>query len=162
MRPSKISASPLSTSSRGRRFFFPPRPDLDPPLPSSLSARALSTPSVFLEGVIRDGVVVPFACCWGVGVALPTPLPRPENMRPNSLLMPGLSPPGPTCLGCAPCTACGRGELRPFLFSSGLMFSTARCTDPSLPFLFGPCASMRWCSSYVNGRSWKLLRYRSS
>lgn len=62
---------------------------------------------------MRDGVAVPLTDMPAVGVLLPMPLPSPENMRPNSLLMLG-SPPGPTRRGCAPWTACGKGELRPF------------------------------------------------
>jgi hypothetical protein len=43
---------------------------------------------------------------------LPTPLPMPENIRANSLLIPG-SLAGPFERACAPWTACGSGERRP-------------------------------------------------
>ena len=43
-----------------------------------------------------------------------TPIPSPENMRPNSFLMAG-SVAGPGNCGCAPCTAWGTGESLPRL-----------------------------------------------
>lgn len=49
-----------------------------------------------------------------VGVDEPMPLPKPENMRPNSLLIPG-SLPIEIGWAWAPCTACGSGDARPVL-----------------------------------------------
>lgn len=58
----------------------------------------------------------------GPGLETPmprTPLPMPENIRPNSLLIPGW-PPGPDMMGCDPCGGCGIGDNRPLRLISGI------------------------------------------
>ena len=97
------------------------------PLPSMLSSSKTPLSSFTLLGFLPCCELIllisspgswpswPF-CGRGLprnGVDDPKP-PRPENMRPNSLLMPGSLP---VMYGgaCAPWTACGSGEARPVL-----------------------------------------------
>lgn len=140
--PRPLNFSSSSSLASRRPPPLKPLPAGFPPRPSWISATAVLTrspPSRCLDGLAREGVVVPLTDCPAVGVVLPTPLPRPENMRPNSILMPGLSPPGPICLGWAPCTAWGRGEFRPLRLSSGEEFSNDLLAETSL--------SLRCCCS---------------
>ena len=106
--PTGVTLPLLASSSSSLSFLRLPRP----------VALAISTGgSGGASGSSRRirSPALPYANWAPAGTGLemvPTPVPIPENMRPNSLLMPG-SPAGPASCGWAPCTACGSGEMRP-------------------------------------------------
>lgn len=107
-----------------------PRTPVGVPLPSLLSSSKTLLSSLTLLGFLPccELILLIISPCSGPswplcgnglprnGVDEPNP-PRPENMRPNSLLMPGSLP---VMYGgaCAPWTAWGNGEARPVLLLS--------------------------------------------
>lgn len=117
-----LSSSPLWSSSLAFLFRF--RGTL-PGGSGAASGGGASTSSRRPNPLLVKGRCAP----EGTGLETPrplAPLPMPENMRPNSLLIPG-SPAGPWDCGCAPCTACGKGEIRPLRLISPTANNPALC-----------------------------------